>query len=177
MKLKLKRTPGIFLVGFMGSGKSTIGRMYADEIGWQFGDLDDDIEAARKKSISDLFAELGEDAFRDIETEAIRQRILSIRRGHPTVLALGGGAFTREENIEMLTDNGITVWIDTSFEIVRRRVAISNHRPLARDPNRFAELYESRRASYSRAEYHIAVKGDDSKEAVQQLLALELLGR
>jgi shikimate kinase len=176
LKLKLKRTPGIYLVGFMGSGKSTIGRMYAEEIGWRFGDLDDDIEAARKKSISDLFAELGEDAFRDIESEAIRHRVLSVRRGMPTVLALGGGAFTREENIETLQENGVTVWIDTPFEIVSRRVSISNHRPLAREPKKFAELYESRRAYYSRAEYHITIKGDDSKAGVQELLALELLG-
>lgn len=175
MKLKLKRTPGIYLVGFMGSGKTTIGRMYAEEIGWRFADLDDDVETARKKSISDLFAELGEEAFRDIETEAIRQRIHTVRRGMPTVLALGGGAFTREENIELLTENGITVWIDTSFDVVSRRVASSNHRPLARDAKRFADLYETRRAFYSRAEYHIRLEGDDSKSGVQQLLALELL--
>jgi shikimate kinase len=176
VKLKLKRTPGIYLVGFMASGKTTIGRMYAEEIGWRFADLDDDIEAARKRSINDLFAELGEEAFRDIETEAIRQRIHSIRRGMPTVLALGGGAFVREENIELLTDNGVTVWIDAPFEVVSKRVAMATHRPLARDPKRFAELYESRRASYERAEYHITVREDDSRRAVQELLALELLG-
>jgi shikimate kinase len=175
VKLKLKRTPGIYLVGFMASGKTTIGRMYAEEIGWRFGDLDEDIESSRKTTISDLFGQLGEEAFRQIETEAIRHRIASIRRGMPTVLALGGGAFTREENVEMLIENGVTVWIDTSFEVVRKRVTLSNHRPLARDPEQFARLYEERRAFYSRAEYHIHVESDDSRSGLKQLLELELL--
>lgn len=175
MKLKLKRTPGIYLVGFMGSGKSTIGRMYAEEIGWRFGDLDEDIEASQKTSISELFRHRGEAEFRRIEADAIQHRIASVRRGMPTVLSLGGGAFTQDENIELLTDNGVTVWIDTSFDVVRKRVAASNHRPLARDPEQFALLYEQRRVHYCRAEYHIRIETDDSRSGLKQLLALELL--
>jgi shikimate kinase len=175
VQLKLKRTPGIYLVGFMGCGKTTIGRMYAEEIGWRFGDLDEDIESARKTSISELFARLGEEEFRRIETEAIHQRVVSVRRGMPTVLALGGGAFTREENIEVLSENGVTVWIDTPFDVVCKRVSLSSHRPLARDPERFALLYQQRRELYSRAEYHISIQGDDSRSGLQQLLALNLL--
>src|SRR6476661_507706 len=98
MNLKLKRTPGIFLIGFMGSGKSTVGRLLAEEIGWRFADLDEDIEHSQRRSVSDIFLQLGEEEFRRIEHEAIQQRVRSIRRGIPTVLALGGGAFTREEN-------------------------------------------------------------------------------
>ncbi|HYO82094.1 MAG TPA: shikimate kinase [Bryobacteraceae bacterium] len=175
MRLKLKRTPGIYLVGFMASGKSTVGRMYADEIGWRFADLDDDIESAEKTSISDLFSHRGEEAFRCIEGEALERRVQSIRRGTPTVLALGGGTFTREDNVQLVTDHGITVWIDTSFDVVSRRVSMSNHRPLARDPERFAALYEARRSSYSKAEYRVELKVDDSREALRQLIALNLL--
>ena len=116
MKLKLKRTPGIYLVGFMGCGKTTIGRMYAEEIGWRFADLDDDIEAQQRASISELFERMGEEEFRRIESDAIWKRIHLIRRGMPTVLSLGGGAFTRPHNVEMLMENGITVWIDADFE-------------------------------------------------------------
>ena len=176
MKLKLKRTPGIYLVGFMGSGKTTIGRLYAGEIGWRFADLDDDIEASQKTTITELFAGLGEQQFRSVETEAIKRRVASIRRGMPTVLALGGGAFTREENIELLTENGVTVWIDVSFDVVSKRVAVSDHRPLARDAERFARLYDERRAVYARAEHHIVIEGDDSRSGLKQLLALDLLG-
>jgi shikimate kinase len=159
MKLKLKRTPGIYLVGFMGSGKTTIGRMYAEEIGWRFADLDDDIEAQQRASISDLFERFGEEEFRRIESDAIWKRIHLIRRGMPTVLALGGGAFTRSQNVEMLTDNGITVWIDTELDVAEL----------------FERLYYERRSFYEKAEVHVHVRGDDSRDAVNQLLALELL--
>lgn len=175
MNLKLKRTPGIYLVGFMGSGKSTIGRMYADDIGWRFADLDDDIERSQKRSITDLFAAVGEEQFRRIETEAIRKRVAAIRRGAPTILALGGGAFTREENIECLTENGITVWIDTALEVVQKRVSASNHRPLARDPERFVRLYGERRVHYARADYHVEIPVDDSKIGLRALHDLRLL--
>lgn len=175
MKLKLKRTPGIYLVGFMGCGKTTIGRMYAEEIGWRFADLDDDIEAQQRASISELFERVGEEEFRRIESEAIWKRIHLIRRGMPTVLSLGGGAFTREHNVEVLTDNGVTVWIDAEFETVRRRVSNASHRPLARDPELFRRLYYERRRFYEKAEVHVHVPGDDSRAAVNHLLALELL--
>jgi shikimate kinase len=176
MKLKLKRTPGIFLVGFMGSGKTTIGRMYAEEIGWRFADLDDDIEAQQRATISDLFERMGEEEFRRIESDAIWKRIHLIRRGIPTVLSLGGGAFTQPHNVEMLTDNGITVWIDADFDVVQRRCACASHRPLARDPEAFERLYYARRPFYEKAEVHLHVPGDDSRAAVKKLLALELLG-
>ena len=91
MNLKLKRTPGLYLVGFMGAGKTTAARLLADEIGWRFADLDEDIEGQQRRSISELFATVGEEEFRRIETEAIHRRIQSIRRGMPTVLGLGGG--------------------------------------------------------------------------------------
>jgi shikimate kinase len=175
MNLKLKRTPGIYLVGFMGCGKSTIGRMYSEEICWRFSDLDDDIETSQKTTISDLFARLGEAEFRRIESEAIHRRVQSIRRGSPTVLSLGGGAFTREENIEVLSDNGVTVWINTDFDIMRERVAMADHRPLARDPKRFRELYEQRLPFYQRAEYRVDVHGGESKSALRTLIDLCLL--
>lgn len=175
MNLKLKRTPGIYLVGFMGCGKTTIGRMYADEIGWRFGDLDDDIEFSQKTTITDLFARLGEPEFRRIETEAIQKRVLSIRRGSPTVLSLGGGAFAGEQNIELLSDNGVTVWINTSLDIMCDRVARADHRPLARDMDRFRQLYEQRIPFYERAEYRVDVPDGDSRAALRMLIELCLL--
>lgn len=174
MNLKLKRTPGIYLIGFMGSGKSTVGRMLADEIGWRFADVDEDIEREQRKTISDLFASVGEPEFRRIEHDAICNRIRSIRRGMPMVLSLGGGAFAQQENIDMLRENGITVWIDTDFDIVRRRVQGSNHRPLARDPQKFEELYYQRRSWYSQADFHVPVHLDDSRVALADVLKLNL---
>lgn len=175
MNLKLKRTPGIYIVGFMGSGKTTIGRMLAEEIGWRFVDLDDDIEHSQKQSISDLFASVGEEEFRRIEFEAIQHRIRSICRGVPTVLALGGGAFARQETIDLLQEHGLTVWIDTAFEVLRKRVQGSDHRPLARDAERFEKLYRERLAFYEQAEVKIKVPVNDSRAALADLLKLRLL--
>lgn len=174
MNLKLKRTPGIFLVGFMGSGKSTIGRMLAEEIGWRFVDLDEDIEAQHRKSIPQIWDSLGENEFRRIEQEALAKRVRGIRCGMPMVIALGGGAFTRQDNIELITDNGISVWIDTSLSIVKKRVGQSEHRPLARDPEKFEQLFYARREAYSRAEFRVQVTEDNSRKALQELLKLRL---
>ena len=174
MNLKLKRTPGIYLIGFMASGKSTIGRMLADEIGWRFADLDDDIEAEQRKSIFEIFSTAGEEEFRRIEHEALATRVRSIRRGMPTVLAVGGGVFTRPENVELLNENGITVWIDTAFPIVRSRVSGCERRPLAKDPVKFEQLYHARRDSYSQAEFRVELNEDNSRKALAALLRLQL---
>ena len=109
MILKLKRTPGIYLVGFMASGKSTIGRLLADRIGWHFADMDEEIEAARDMRISRIFEAYGEAEFRRIEHAAMRARVKAIESGRPTVIALGGGAFVQPENYALLENNGITI--------------------------------------------------------------------
>ena len=141
MILTLKRTPGIYLVGFMGSGKSTIGRLLAERIGWHFVDLDAEIEAAESMSILDIFETRGEAEFRRIEREKMRALVRAIESGRPTVLALGGGAIVQHENHALLENNGVAIWLDCPFETVRRRVEPASHRPLARDPVSFAQLY------------------------------------
>src|SRR5579875_1032216 len=100
MTLKLKRTPGLYLVGFMGSGKTTVGRALSDELGWPFTDIDSEIEIREGQAISQIFQERGEAAFRDLEAEAIRSHVSRIEAGHPCVIALGGGAFVQPRNWE-----------------------------------------------------------------------------
>lgn len=170
MNLKLKRTPGIYLVGFMGSGKSTIGRLLAHRLGWSFFDTDEEIEHAEKTSIAQIFEHRGEPEFRRIETAILRQHVAWIERGRPAVLALGGGAFTRAENRQTLGDNGVTVWLDCPFETVARRVAKASHRPLARDPEELAELYRSRLELYRLADVHIAIASDEPGDAIEAIL-------
>jgi len=174
MILKLVRTPGIFLVGFMGSGKSTIGRLLAERLGWEFTDLDEEIEASQRQSIPEIFDNHGEERFRRLETEAIRRRVMLVRAGRPTVVALGGGAFSRPENCALLEDHGITVWLDCPLELARHRVETSTNRPLARDPERFAELYQARRLCYERADYRVEIASDDPQAAVDAICRLPL---
>jgi shikimate kinase len=170
MNLRLKRTPGLYMVGFMGSGKSTIGRALAHRMGWSFFDIDDEIEAAEKVSIAELFETRGEAEFRRIESIILRQHVKWIERGRPAVLALGGGAFVDPENRDLLTSNGFAIWLDCPFETVQRRVAEATHRPLARDPEKFASLYQNRRDAYALAEIHIPIESDDPHIAVEAIL-------
>lgn len=155
MILKLKRTPGIYLVGFMACGKSTAGRLLADELGWSFVDIDDDIEAQERTSIADIFETRGEEAFREIETAIISRRVHMVQRGRPMVIALGGGAFARDPNYELLADNGVTVWLDCPLEMIEERVAENTARPLARDADRMRTLYQQRTAAYERADFRV----------------------
>ena len=171
MNLTLKRTPGIYVVGFMGAGKSTVGRHLAHRVGWSFFDTDAEIEAAEKTAIADLFAARGESEFRRIENAVIAQHVRWIERGRPAVLALGGGAFTLPGNRLLLENNGITVWLDCPFDTVQRRVSQATHRPLARDPEALAALYYARRDHYRLADVHVPIHSDDPEITVGAILA------
>jgi shikimate kinase len=175
MNLKLERTPGIYIVGFMGAGKSVVGRLLAHKLGWSFFDLDHEIEAAEKTSIAEIFETRGEAEFRHIETAMLRQHVAVIENGRPAVIALGGGSFAQEANRRLLADCGVTIWLDCPFEVISRRVAQASHRPLARDSERFAGLYQERLASYRLADIHIPITSDDPAIAVAEALAHPLL--
>jgi len=175
MNLKLKRTPGIYLVGFMGSGKSTIGRVLAHQLGWSFFDMDHEVEAAEGTTIREIFETRGEPEFRRIETAILKQHVSWIEQGRPSVLALGGGAFAWEGNRALLGDRGITVWLDCPFEIVERRAAETAHRPLSLNRVQFAALYQERQEAYQLADIHIAITGDDPASVVEAILMHPLL--
>jgi shikimate kinase len=174
MLLKLKRTPGLYLVGFMGSGKSAVGRLLADELGWSFADIDEDIETAQGISISEIFDQRGEEEFRGIEHEALRQRVREVECGKPMVLALGGGAFVLPANRKLLEERGVTVWLDCPFPRICARMEGQTHRPLARDPEKFQRLYDDRRNLYSKAEHRIEADTDDPAAIVAEILKLPI---
>lgn len=174
MTLKLKRTPGIYLVGFMGSGKSTVGANLAKELGWPFIDLDQEIETQQGRSISEIFTDLGEKAFRELESDVLRQRLQTVQCGMPAVIALGGGTFVQPQNWELLEDNGVTVWLDCPFELVKRRIGSAKTRPLARDVEAFARLFADRIPLYQRADYRVDASADDANLTVRQILDLPI---
>jgi shikimate kinase len=174
MILKLKRTPGIYVVGFMGSGKSTVGRALADELGWFFVDLDEEIERQHGTRIADIFDQRGEPEFRRIETDALHHVVRAIQSGRPHVVSLGGGAFLTEQNFDLVSNHGISVWLDSPIETIERRIAAETHRPLARDPHQLRVLFEARRPGYARADHRIESATDDPADAVNQILKLPL---
>jgi shikimate kinase len=174
MILKLKRTPGIYLVGFMGSGKSTVGRALARHIGWRFADLDEDIENRERQTINEIFEKKGEEEFRRLEAECLEKRIQDVARGVPWVIAVGGGCFTRLENLDLIQNHGISIWLDASLDVIRQRIAHSTHRPLARDPKQVEELYWARRTCYQRADFRIDIASNDSAAATEAVLQLPI---
>ncbi len=174
MILKLKQTPGIYLVGFMGCGKSTVGTALADELGWCFYDLDQEIEKTAGTSVAEIFDQRGEGEFRTLETEALKKRVQNVRTGRPQVIALGGGAFTIEENFALASNHGVTIWLDVPLAVIQPRIAAETHRPLARDSQRFQELYEIRRQFYVRADYRIDASDQAAADVVACILALPL---
>jgi shikimate kinase len=170
----LKRTPGIYLVGFMGCGKSTVGRALAEEVGWSYFDLDEQIERREGLTIAQIFDTRGEAAFREAETAALRERVRTVQSGQPQVISLGGGAFVSPDNVALVESGGVSVWIDVPFSTIERRVASETHRPLARDPWQFRALFDARRPAYARADYRVEVLDDNPRQVVDQILALGL---
>lgn len=173
--LKLKRTPALYLVGFMASGKTTIGRAVAEQLGWPFTDIDSEIEAQQGRSVAEIFLSDGEVAFRDLETETIRQHVRQIEAGNPCVVALGGGAFVQPRNWELIQDNGIAVWLDCALETIRKRLGEDTSRPLAADRGgALLKLYEDRRPLYARADFRIDVDTAELPEIVNKILRLPI---
>lgn len=174
MDLKLKRTPGIYLAGFMGSGKTTVGRALAEKLGWDFVDIDAEVEAAAQMTIREIFASQGEPEFRRLETEMIRSLTKKVERGRPVVVALGGGAFVQPGNFEILQPKGISIWIDCPFEKLELRIAAdAANRPLARDHESLRRLYDARLPGYLKADHR--VDGDrEVSEVVDSILHLPI---
>ncbi len=174
MTLKLKRTPGLYLVGFMCSGKTTVGRALSEELGWCFVDVDHEIEAREGKPIREIFRQHGEATFRDIETATLKQHVSKVESGHPCVLALGGGTFVQPKNWELIENNGVTVWLDCTLETVLQRLGDDATRPLAADRNGLVQLYGDRRPLYGRADFRLEVDSDDISAIVRKILQLPI---
>ncbi len=117
----------IYLIGFMGSGKSTIGRNLANKLGWSFVDLDRKIEATTGKTIAEIFSAYGEEWFRNVESEVLR----SVGSLSDTVISTGGGAPCHGDNMDFMIETGLTIYLKMSAEQLKRRLANSSgERPL-----------------------------------------------
>ncbi len=161
----------IFLLGFMASGKSTIGPVLASKLDRQFIDLDRVIEAKAGCAIVELIAREGEERFRQIETETLREAAAL----SGMIIAPGGGAITREENRELMSRLGTTVWIDAPFELCWRRIQIDGAtRPLAPDEATARARYEQRAPLYRQASIHIPIDQSHSPDDISEIIIDQL---
>ena len=166
----------IILVGFSGTGKSQVGRVVSNELGWTFVDVDLEIEAREGKSIQRIFAEDGEDVFRRME----RLELSRVSQGSRQVISTGGGAMADPDNRNTLLSSGLVVCLDASPESIYRRLEDSHagsleQRPMlsGADPlRRIRELKESRRESYSLAHETVDTDGLSVQEAAGKVIEL-----
>ncbi len=152
----------IFLVGFMGAGKTSVGRVLSGRLGWPFEDLDDRIVAREGRPIAEIFRDSGEAEFRRAESAALRELLGELRLS-PRVVALGGGAFVQAENSALIEKAQVhSVFLDApAEELFRRCEREQRERPLRQNAKQFRELYEQRRASYMKAKLRIETNGKD----------------
>ncbi len=175
MHVKLKATPGIYLVGFMGCGKTTVGQRLAARLKWDFVDLDDEIERKSGTKITKVFEQLGEAAFRAMERQALLEQISFVRRGRPRVVALGGGTFVAPGNREILEQAGISVWLNAPVDQLWERVTHESQRPLARDREAFEKLFEQRGPGYAKSDFTVQAGSDGPDTVVDEILGLSLI--
>jgi shikimate kinase len=142
----------IVLVGMMGSGKTSVGRRLARSLSWPFQDADWAIENAAGTSIANIFAEIGEEAFRHSECQVIARLLNEQGR---QVLALGGGSFVADGSRALIRDKALSIWLNADIEVLVRRTGRRDDRPLLRngDPRDIlTRLLEVRRATYQEAD-------------------------
>jgi len=163
----------VFLVGFMGAGKTSVGQALGRYLGWTFEDLDDRIVRRESLTVAEIFRDRGEIGFREAEQAALVE-LLAELRDVPRVIGLGGGTLIREQNTERVREAGWMVFLDAPIEELWRRCRQQDAaRPLCQNQGQFRQLYESRRGLYQRADLRVETAGK-SVEAIAAEVACGL---
>lgn len=157
-KSRPNNRPNIVLVGFMGTGKTSIGKRLATQLRMRYVDTDDIIESDSGRCISDIFSEDGEETFRELESKAVRK--VSKLNNH--IISTGGGVVLKETNMAALKRNGIIFCLTATPEEIYRRVRNQSHRPLLQTPDPLAKIklmLEDRHPYYVKADYMVETTG------------------
>jgi len=167
----------IFLVGFMGAGKTTVGKELARQLGWVFEDIDDRIQSREARTIEEIFRDSGEAEFRRCEHLALLE-LLPLVESSPRVIGLGGGAFVQAENARIFakilkTAPGVTVFLSAPVdELYRRCQQQQLKRPLQQNEIQFRQLYEARHSLYLKAMHQIETGGKDTMAVTAEVMRM-----
>jgi shikimate kinase len=162
----------IALTGFMGAGKSTVGRLLAGRLRLDFVDLDDEVERTAERSIREIFVEAGEGGFRQLE----RGLLAEVLSRENVVVALGGGTLTDADQLALAKSRAVVVWLNPKFATLIGRIGPlgKTDRPLFRDETAAFDLYRRRLPFYRASDLRIDVAADESAAEVAARIALEL---
>ncbi len=159
----------IILTGFMGTGKTEIGRILSKKLGAKLIDIDTEIEKRQKMTITEIFKQHGEQRFRDIESEVIKE----IADAENAVISTGGGAVLRQENIDNLRKKGIIICLMASPETILKRTRHNKDRPLLQVENplqKIKELIEFRKPFYEKADLMVDTEGKNPLEIAGEII-------
>jgi shikimate kinase len=151
----------LYLVGFMGAGKTTVARALGKRTGWRVEDIDERIEAREHRSVASIFSQQGEPYFRQLERLALGE-LLPLRH---VVVATGGGTFAEADNRALMLADGAVAWLDLPLALVIERVPADGRRPLASDRAQMEQLYARRQLAYAHA--HVRI---DATHAVAEIV-------
>ena len=156
----------IYIVGFMGAGKSTVARALGKRLGWQAVDIDELIEGRERMTVADIFKRHGEPYFRAAERAVLHEQL----KPRQLVVATGGGTFADPDNRAVINADGVSIWIDAPLERIIARVPSDGRRPLAADRPAFERLYHQRREAYQLANCRIDAARGGVDAVVEQIL-------
>lgn len=169
----------IYLTGFMGSGKSTVGPILANTLGWDFFDLDKLIENKTGKKIREIFEQEGENYFRKLETDTLRE----ISGSQNIIISLGGGTVASQENLDILKETGKIIYLKVSLDTVYKRLKYKRDRPALTNSNseslskeemtdRIKKLMDTRIKYYEQADFTIDTDTNSLGKTIDKIVKI-----